>query len=143
VTVTGTSTPGNTIRIAATNTDENSTTSIFSATVGSGGSFSIPVTLIGGRSVLNIVATSPSGATAREVRTVVVLAASAPVIFEADDPTATTTGRATTATRPPVTSTTARSTSSSSRCSTRATRSPSACGCATSRRRSAARTARS
>jgi carbohydrate-binding DOMON domain-containing protein len=86
VTVTGTSTPGNTIQIAATNVDENSTTSIVSGTVGSGGSFSIPVSLIGGRSVLNIVATSPSGATAREVRTVVVLAASAPVIFSADDP---------------------------------------------------------
>jgi glucan 1,4-alpha-glucosidase len=86
VTVTGTSTPGDTIRIAATNVDENSTTSIVSGTVGSGGSFSIPVSLIGGRSVLNIVATSPSGATAREVRTVVVLAASAPVIFSADDP---------------------------------------------------------
>ncbi len=36
--------------------------------------------------MLNIVASSPSGATAREVRTVVVLAASAPVIFSADDP---------------------------------------------------------
>jgi len=40
------------------------------------------VALLGGRSVLNIVATSPSGATARQARTVVVLAATAPVIFD-------------------------------------------------------------
>jgi hypothetical protein len=86
VTVTGASTPGNLITIAATNVDENSETTLTSATVGSGGTFSIPVDLIGGRSVLNIVATSPSGATARQARTVVVLAATAPVLFEAADP---------------------------------------------------------
>jgi glucoamylase len=86
VTVSGTSTPGNTITIAASNLDENTATTLTSATVGAGGTFSIPVALTGGRSVLNVVATSPSGATAREVRTVVVLAASAPVIFEATDP---------------------------------------------------------
>ncbi len=43
VTVTGTSAPGNTIRIAATNTDENGKTSTVSGTAGSDGSFSIPV----------------------------------------------------------------------------------------------------
>jgi glucan 1,4-alpha-glucosidase len=86
VTVTGASTPGNLITIGATNVDENSETTLTSATVGSGGTFSIPVDLIGGRSVLNIVATSPSGATARQARTVVVLAATAPVLFEAADP---------------------------------------------------------
>ena len=42
MTVTGTSAPGNTIRIAATNTDENSATTIVSGTAGSDGSFSIP-----------------------------------------------------------------------------------------------------
>jgi glucan 1,4-alpha-glucosidase len=86
VTVGGTSTPGNQITIAASNLDENTKTTSTSATVGAGGTFSIPVSLTGGRSVLNVVATSPSGATAREVRTVVVLAASAPVILEATDP---------------------------------------------------------
>ena len=85
VTVTGTSTPGNLITIAATNVDEDSKTTLTSAAVGSAGAFSIPVALIGGRSVLSIVATSPSGATARQARTVVVLAATAPVIFEATD----------------------------------------------------------
>jgi glucoamylase len=85
VTISGSSAAGNTITIAATNVDENGKTTLTSATVGSGGAFSIPVTLIGGRSVLNIVATSPSGATALETRTVVVLAASAPVIFQTDD----------------------------------------------------------
>ena len=86
VTVTGTSTPGNRLTIAATNVDEDSQTTLTSVTVGGGGTFSVPVALIGGRSVLNIVATSPSGATARQARTVVVLAASAPVLFEANDP---------------------------------------------------------
>jgi glucoamylase len=86
VTVTGTSTPGNRLTIAATNVDEDSKTTLTAVTVGSGGTFSIPVALLGGRSVLSIVATSPSGATARQARTVVVLAASAPVIFEANDP---------------------------------------------------------
>jgi hypothetical protein len=86
VTVAGTSTPGNRITIAASNLDENTDTTTTEITVGPSGSFSVPVALDGGRSVLNIVATSPSGATARAVRTVVVLAATAPVIFQADDP---------------------------------------------------------
>ena len=85
VTVTGTSAPGNRIRVAATNVDESSRTSIVTGSAGSDGSFSIDVPLIGGRSVLNVVATSPSGATARATRTVVVLAAAAPVIFESND----------------------------------------------------------
>jgi hypothetical protein len=86
VAVTGTSAPGNRLRIAATNVDEHSRTTIVSTTAGADGSFSVDVPVVGGRSVLNIVATSSSGATAREARTVVVLAAGAPVIFEADDP---------------------------------------------------------
>jgi glucoamylase len=86
VTVSGTSRPGNRITIAASNLDENTDTTTTETTVGPSGSFSVPVALDGGRSVLNIVATSPSGATARAVRTVVVLAATAPVIFQADDP---------------------------------------------------------
>jgi hypothetical protein len=86
VTVTGTTAPGNTIRIAATNVDEDSKTNVVSGTAATDGSFSIDVPLIGGRSFLNIVATSPSGATALATRTVVVLAAPAPVIFEANDP---------------------------------------------------------
>jgi glucan 1,4-alpha-glucosidase len=86
VDVTGTSAPGNRITIAASNLDENTATTLTSAVVGPSGAFSIPVELTGGRSVLNIVATSPSGATARDVRTVVVLAATAPVLFEVNDP---------------------------------------------------------
>jgi hypothetical protein len=86
VTVSGTSAPGNRITIAASNLDENTETTLTGIRVGSSGSFSLPVALTGGRSLLNIVATSPSGATARAVRTVVVLAAGAPVIFQADDP---------------------------------------------------------
>jgi carbohydrate-binding DOMON domain-containing protein len=86
VTVSGTSTPGDRITVAASNLDEDTDTTTAEAVVGSSGSFSLPVALTGGRSVLNIVATSPSGATARAVRTVVVLAASAPVYLSVDDP---------------------------------------------------------
>jgi glucoamylase len=86
VTVTGTSAPGNKIRIAATNVDEDTRTDIVTGTTAPDGSFSIDVPLIGGRSVLNIVATNARGDTAHATRTVVVLAPPAPVIFEATDP---------------------------------------------------------
>ncbi len=71
MTVTGTSAPGNTVYVAATNTDDNSATTTASATVGGGGTFSIPVAVTGGTTVLNVVAVSPSGGTAHEKRTVV------------------------------------------------------------------------
>jgi glucoamylase len=71
VTVTGTSDPGNTVYVAGTNTDDNSATTTASATIGAGGTFSIPVTVTGGTTVLNVVAVSPSGGTAHEKRTVV------------------------------------------------------------------------
>ena len=68
---TGTSAPGNTITIAATNIDPATATTVTETTAGAGGAFSVTVPLTGGRTVLNIVATSPSGGTARAVRTVV------------------------------------------------------------------------
>jgi glucoamylase len=69
VTVTGTTARGNTVYVAATNTDANSVTTIASSTAGDG-SFSIEVDVTGGTNVLNVVAVSPSGATAHERRTV-------------------------------------------------------------------------
>jgi glucan 1,4-alpha-glucosidase len=71
VTVTGTTTPGNSVIVAATNTDTDFSTSLHTATVASDGSFSVTIPLAGGTYVLNTAATSPSGATARVARTVV------------------------------------------------------------------------
>ena len=69
VTVTGTTAPGNTVYVAATNTDANSATTVVSG-VAAGGSFSIDVPVSGGTNVLNIVAVSPSGGTAHATRTI-------------------------------------------------------------------------
>ncbi|HSD02817.1 MAG TPA: glucodextranase DOMON-like domain-containing protein, partial [Gaiellales bacterium] len=85
-TVTGTSTPGNDVTVAATNTDTSFTTTTHSTTVGASGTFSLTIPLTGGTWVLNTVATSPSGATARDVRTVVFDQAPGTLIFAADDP---------------------------------------------------------
>ena len=69
VTVTGTTAPGNTVYVAATNTDASSATTVVSTTAPTG-SFSVDVAVTGGTNVLNIVAVSPSGATAQAKRTV-------------------------------------------------------------------------
>jgi glucoamylase len=86
VDVIGTSVAGKTITVAATNVDANSATTVHTTTAAGDGSFSLNVPLTGGTSVLNIVATSPSGATAREVRTVVFDFVPGTVLFEATDP---------------------------------------------------------
>ena len=70
VTVAGTTAAGNRVDVLATNTDTDFTTTAASGTAANGSfSFTIPVT--GGTTVLTIVATSPSGATAHAARTVV------------------------------------------------------------------------
>jgi len=71
VTVTGTSVPGNTIYVAATNTDTSFQTTVASTTTSSGGSFSVSVPITGGTTVLNTVAVSPTGATAHDQRTII------------------------------------------------------------------------
>ena len=60
VTVSGTTAAGNTVYVAATNTDANSATTVVSAPAASDGSFSIDVPVTGGTSVLNVVAVSPT-----------------------------------------------------------------------------------
>jgi glucoamylase len=70
VTVTGATAPGNTVYVAATNTDANSATTIASTTAAADGSFSVDVPITGGTNVLNVVAVSPSGATGHVRRTV-------------------------------------------------------------------------
>ena len=70
ITVTGTTAPGNTVYVAATNTDANSATTVASATAAANGSFSVDVAVTGGTNVLNVVAVSPSGGTAHVRRAV-------------------------------------------------------------------------
>jgi glucoamylase len=86
VTVTGTTAPGNTVDIAATNTDTDFTTTLHAASVDSSGAFSVTIPLAGGTYVLNTAATSPSGATARVARTVVFDQPPGTLVFEANDP---------------------------------------------------------
>ncbi|MBV9617124.1 MAG: glucan 1,4-alpha-glucosidase, partial [Ktedonobacteraceae bacterium] len=64
VVVKGTSLLHNTIVVAATNTDHNSQTTTLSTNVKSDGTFSVSLPVQGGTTVLNVVAISPSGATA-------------------------------------------------------------------------------
>jgi glucoamylase len=78
---------GKGIGAAATNIDANSATAIGSATAAPDGSFSITLPLTGGTHVINVVATDPrSGATGREVRTVVFDAPPGTLLFEVADP---------------------------------------------------------
>jgi glucoamylase len=86
VTVTGTSTPGNTIYVSATNTDKNSQTTIASTQAASDGSFSVSVQINGGNTVLNTVAVSSTGATAHDQRTVFFDFTPGTLVFEATDP---------------------------------------------------------
>jgi glucan 1,4-alpha-glucosidase len=86
LTVSGTSTPGNTVYVAVTNTDSNSATSTTSTAVGAGGSWSVDVPVTGGTSVVNVVAISPSGGTAHVVRTVVFDFVAGTVLLDVGDP---------------------------------------------------------
>jgi glucan 1,4-alpha-glucosidase len=86
VTVTGTTAPGNSVIVAATNTDTDFMTTLHTATVAPNGSFSVTIPLAGGTYVLNTAATSPSGATARVARTVVFDQPPGTLVFQADDP---------------------------------------------------------
>ncbi len=86
VTVTGTTAPGNTVTVAATNTDNNSATTFATTQAAADGSFSVTVTVSGGTSVLTTVATSPTGATAHDQRSVVYDFTPGTLVFEQTDP---------------------------------------------------------
>jgi glucan 1,4-alpha-glucosidase len=88
VTVTGTTTPGNRIDIAATNTDTDFVTTLHAGDVDANGNFSVTIPLAGGTYTLTTVATSPSGATARDARTVVFDQPPGTLVFATDDPDA-------------------------------------------------------
>ncbi len=86
VTVIGTSVPGNTIYVAATNIDNNSQTTVVSTPTKPDGSFSVSVPITGGTTVLNTVAVSPTGATAHDQRTIVFDFTPGTVVFDVTDP---------------------------------------------------------
>ena len=86
VTVTGTTAPGNTVYVAATNTDQNSQTTTASTVAAADGSFSVAVAVTGGTTVLNVVAVSPMGATAHVKRTVVFDFTPGTVVLDVADP---------------------------------------------------------
>jgi len=86
VTVTGTTRPGNTVYVAATNTDKNSSTTVASTVAGAGGSFSLAVPITGGTTVLNVVAVSRDGRTAHTKRTVVFDVVPGTLLLDAADP---------------------------------------------------------
>ena len=69
VTIVGTTAPGNTVYVAATNTDTFATTTASAAAPA--GNFSVSVPISGGTSVLNSVAVSPDGGTAHDKRSIV------------------------------------------------------------------------
>jgi glucan 1,4-alpha-glucosidase len=71
VTVTGTTAPGNTVYVAATNTDNTFTTTTATATVALDGGWSAQVPIDGGTTVLTTVAVAPNGGTAHDQRSIV------------------------------------------------------------------------
>jgi glucan 1,4-alpha-glucosidase len=84
-TITGTAAPGAAIVVRGVNLDDH-TAVTGTATAAQDGSFSIPLTLTGGTTVINTVATDKHGGTARDVRSVVFDFAPGTLLFSADDP---------------------------------------------------------
>ena len=84
--MTGTSAPGNTITVAATNTEGETPTVVRETTAAPGGGFSVDIPITGGTWVLNVIATSPTGATGHERRTVVSDADPGVLIAQFTDP---------------------------------------------------------
>jgi glucoamylase len=86
VTVTGTSAPGNTIDVSATNTEKNSENTVVTTTTGADGAWSVDVPISAGTIVLDVVATDPEGATAHAKRTVVLDLVPGTLLLDTADP---------------------------------------------------------
>jgi glucan 1,4-alpha-glucosidase len=86
VTVSGTSAVGNTIYVAATNTDQNSQTTTATTVVHPDGTFSVDVPISGGTTVINTSAVSPTGATAHDQRSIVFDFTPGTVLLDVTDP---------------------------------------------------------
>jgi hypothetical protein len=87
VTVTGTTVAGNTVSVAATNTDTSFTTATAEGVAALDGSFSIPVAVSPGTTVITVVATAADGGTAHSTRTVVWDFVPGTKILDVADPT--------------------------------------------------------
>ena len=86
VTVSGTSVAGNTIDVAATNTDMNSQTTTASTATQLDGTFSVQMQVSGGTTLLNVVATSATGATAHAQVSVVYDFTPGTLLLDVTDP---------------------------------------------------------
>ena len=86
VTVTGTSAPGNTIDVSATNTERDSENTVVTTTAGQDGTWSVQVPINGGTIVLDAVATASDGGTAHAQRTVVLDFTPGTVLLDVTDP---------------------------------------------------------
>ncbi len=86
VTVRGSSAPGNTIYVAATNTDNTFATTTATTVAAADGSFGVDVPVSGGTTVLNVVAVSSDGATAHAERTVVFDFVPGTLLLDVTDP---------------------------------------------------------
>jgi glucoamylase len=86
VTVTGTSAPGNTVYVAATNTDNTFATTTATTTVAADGTWSVQVPIDGGTTVLTTVAVAPNGGTAHDRRSIVFDFVPGTLVFDVADP---------------------------------------------------------
>jgi glucoamylase len=86
VTVSGTSIAGNTIYVAATNTDNTFATSTATVTAAADGSWSVQVPVDGGTTVLTTVAVAANGATAHDQRSIVFDFVPGTLVFDSTDP---------------------------------------------------------
>jgi carbohydrate-binding DOMON domain-containing protein len=84
--VTGTTVAGNTVSVAATNTDTGFATATAQGTAAADGSFSISVAVTPGTTVLSVVATAAGGGTAHATRTVVWDFVPGTLILDVTDP---------------------------------------------------------
>jgi glucoamylase len=87
VTVSGSTAPGNTLFVAATNVDNNSATTSLAAKAQLDGTFSVQIPVTGGSSVINVVAVAPNGDTAHATRTVVFDVVNGKLLLDVTDPT--------------------------------------------------------
>jgi glucan 1,4-alpha-glucosidase len=86
VTVTGTSASGNTVYVAATNTDNTFATTTATTTVAADGTWSAQVPIDGGTTVLTTVAVAPNGGTAHDQRSIVFDFVPGTLVFDLADP---------------------------------------------------------
>jgi glucan 1,4-alpha-glucosidase len=86
LTVSGTSTPGNQVFVAVTDTDSNSATTTAATAAAADGSWTASVPITGGTNVVNVVAVAPGGGTAHVVRTVVFDFTPGTVLLDVTDP---------------------------------------------------------